>query len=171
MTFTAPDVETDGFALTFQLTVRDGKGLQGLYSCAVYVNKAAVRDGDNDGVPDDRDVFPADPTETSDTDGDGIGNNADPDDDNDKMPDAWEIQYGLDPFVNDASEDADLDGISNLDEFLTDTDPIVPRGNSAPNSPVLIAPPDQKRVTLTPILQTADFYDPDPGDFHSETQW
>jgi hypothetical protein len=87
------------------------------------------------------------------------------------MPDAWEIQYGLDPLVNDASEDADLDGISNLDEFLAETDPIVPKGNSEPDSPALISPSDQELVTSTPMLQTDDFYDPDPGDVHAETQW
>ena len=172
--FTAPDVDTDGVALTFQLTVRDNNGLQGFDSCVVYVNNTAVEDNgdsDNDGVPDDHDAFPSDPTETTDTDSDGIGNNADPDDDNDQMPDAWEIQYGLDPLVDDAAEDADLDGISNLDEFLNDSDPIVPRGNAAPDSPVLISPSDEMPVTLTPTLQTDDFYDPDSGDFHSETQW
>jgi len=44
-------------------------------------------DTDGDGVGDNADAFPNDPTETTDTDGDGIGNNADPDDDNDGVPD------------------------------------------------------------------------------------
>ena len=34
-------------------------------------------DGDGDGVPDDLDEFPEDPTESKDTDGDGVGDNAD----------------------------------------------------------------------------------------------
>ncbi|PZP59144.1 MAG: hypothetical protein DI597_16950 [Pseudoxanthomonas spadix] len=34
-------------------------------------------DSDGDGVPDDEDAFPNDPTETKDSDGDGIGDNAD----------------------------------------------------------------------------------------------
>jgi hypothetical protein len=34
-------------------------------------------DGDGDGVPDDDDAFPDDPTESQDTDGDGVGDNAD----------------------------------------------------------------------------------------------
>ena len=34
-------------------------------------------DGDGDGVPDDEDAFPDDPTESKDTDGDGVGDNAD----------------------------------------------------------------------------------------------
>ena len=35
----------------------------------------------------------------------------------------------------------------------------------------MISPLDETPVTLTPTLQTDDFYDPDSGDFHSETQW
>ncbi|MDH5325138.1 MAG: thrombospondin type 3 repeat-containing protein [Gammaproteobacteria bacterium] len=34
-------------------------------------------DDDNDGVPDNLDAFPTDPTETQDSDGDGVGDNAD----------------------------------------------------------------------------------------------
>ena len=34
-------------------------------------------DGDGDGVPDEKDAFPDDPTETKDSDGDGVGDNAD----------------------------------------------------------------------------------------------
>ena len=45
-------------------------------------------DTDNDGVGDNGDAFPNDPGETTDTDGDNIGNNADPDDDNDGVLDA-----------------------------------------------------------------------------------
>ncbi|MCH8829175.1 MAG: hypothetical protein IID45_06315 [Planctomycetes bacterium] len=38
-------------------------------------------DTDGDGVDDNTDAFPDDPSETTDTDGDGVGDNADPDDD------------------------------------------------------------------------------------------
>ena len=55
-------------------------------------------DDDNDGVFDDVDALPLDPTESIDTDGDGIGNNADTDDDNDGLSDAFEISVGLDPL-------------------------------------------------------------------------
>ena len=34
-------------------------------------------DGDGDGVPDEQDAFPEDPTESKDTDGDGVGDNSD----------------------------------------------------------------------------------------------
>jgi hypothetical protein len=85
---------------------------------------ASGPDADGDGVPDDQDAFPNDPTEWEDTDGDGLGNNADPDDDDDAMPDVWELLHGFDPFdPSDADQDADGDGVSNLDEFLQGTDP------------------------------------------------
>ncbi len=52
-----------------------------------FVFPALPPDSDGDGVPDEDDAFPDDPTEWVDTDGDGIGDNADPDDDNDGVPD------------------------------------------------------------------------------------
>ncbi|MBA7582573.1 hypothetical protein ES708_24504 [subsurface metagenome] len=50
------------------------------------------------------------------------------DTDGNGMPDDWEIYYGLDPYRDDANEDPDGDGLTNLEEFLAGTDP------SAPNS-------------------------------------
>jgi len=81
-------------------------------------------DADGDGVPDNEDAFPNDPSESVDSDNDGIGDNADTDDDNDGMPDDYETANGLDPLSNsDAGEDADNDGATNLEEFLAGTDP------------------------------------------------
>lgn len=45
------------------------------------------------------------------------------DSDGDKMWDGYERYYGLDPFADDANEDLDYDGYSNLTEQLAETDP------------------------------------------------
>lgn len=83
-------------------------------------------DDDGDGAPNTCDDFPNNSDEWLDSDKDGIGNNADLDDDNDGMPDTWEQQHTLNPLVNDAAEDEDGDGFTNLQEY---------RGGSDPNDP------------------------------------
>ncbi len=45
------------------------------------------------------------------------------DDDHDGMADAWEREHGLDPDRDDAGEDPDGDGYTNLVEYLADSDP------------------------------------------------
>ena len=59
---------------------------------------ACLSDGDDDGLEDTLDVFPSDPSEQLDTDGDSIGNNADEDDDGDGMLDTDELASGFDPL-------------------------------------------------------------------------
>ncbi|MEX0322656.1 MAG: right-handed parallel beta-helix repeat-containing protein [Puniceicoccaceae bacterium] len=50
------------------------------------------------------------------------------DGDLDKMDDSWELANGLNPGNSlDATVDSDLDGISNLDEYLSGTDPKDPQ--------------------------------------------
>ncbi len=88
------------------------------------IGNNADTDDDGDGVDDANDLYPLDPSESTDSDNDGIGNNADPDDDNDLMPDAFEnLHDGLDPLVADGNGDLDGDGVSNLDEYLSGTNP------------------------------------------------
>ncbi|MDQ8197862.1 thrombospondin type 3 repeat-containing protein [Pelagicoccus enzymogenes] len=73
-------------------------------------------DSDGDGTGDNSDAFPSDPTEWSDNDGDLVGDNADLDDDNDGVAD------GEDAFPFDASEWSDLDGDGLGDNADTDDD-------------------------------------------------
>src|SRR5207245_1225504 len=46
-----------------------------------------------------------------------------PDTDSDGMPDGWEVQNGLNPLVNDASDDPDGDWSGNNQEYLNGTIP------------------------------------------------
>ena len=73
-------------------------------------------DSDSDGIGDNSDQFPNDPNEWLDTDGDGVGNNADPDDDNDGVED------GSDAFPLNSTESIDTDGDGIGDNADTDDD-------------------------------------------------
>jgi chitinase len=170
-TFTAPDIDSDEELLTFQLTVMDNNGLQSTDAVNIRVERDPAQDTDNDGVPDDRDSFPDDPDEWIDTDNDGVGNNADSDDDDDGMPDEWELFYGLAPLADDSLEDVDGDGISNIDEYTSGTDPTM-EGNYAPDQPILLTPSDESiDLLVTPELRTDMFYDENNEDTHAKSQW
>lgn len=45
------------------------------------------------------------------------------DSDLDDMPDEWELKYGLNPNADDAGQDADADGFTNLDEYKAGSNP------------------------------------------------
>jgi hypothetical protein len=99
----------------------------------IFAFEQAVTDSDGDGVPDDSDAFPFDASEWADTDGDGQGNNADLDDDGDGLTDAEETVLGTDPLM----ADTDGDGISDFDEVAQETDPNDPNDPAVSNVPVL----------------------------------
>ncbi len=119
------------------LTVKDAAGNSNTDSVSITVQKDTDGDGvpditdpddDNDGVNDDKDAFPLDPTETADTDGDGIGNNADTDDDNDGVPDAQDA-FPLDPLE---SLDTDGDGIGDNADTDDDNDGVLDDDDAFP---------------------------------------
>jgi hypothetical protein len=87
------------------------------------------------------------------------------------MPDDWENQYGLDPLRDDADEDPDGDGVSNIDEYNAGTDPTQDDYNSIPERPVILTPENNDMVSMTPEFQAAEFYDADSGDRHKKSQW
>jgi hypothetical protein len=94
--FSLPLSPKKGFAYSLPAVDSDGDGVPDDQD--VFPDDPTEwADSDGDGVGDNADDFPDDPTETTDTDGDGIGNNADLDDDGDGVPDI-EDDYPLGRF-------------------------------------------------------------------------
>jgi hypothetical protein len=168
--FTAPVVDFNGETLTFTLTVTDDDGSSSIGTTTVSVLKSSSTDVDGDNVPDVLDLFPNDPDEWADNDGDGTGDNEDADDDNDGMPDTWEAAFGLDPFTNDAALDADGDGVTNFQEFQSDSNPTTAPSNTVPDAPVIDSATQIELVTLTPVLVSSAYFDLDNDD-HFQSQW
>jgi hypothetical protein len=54
-----------------------------------------------------------------------VAGSANLDFDLDGMPDWWELEQGLDEKKDNSADDDDLDGITNFEEFVYDTDPKV----------------------------------------------
>ncbi len=89
---------------------RDGDLLANLAEFLARSN-AAEADTDGDGADDGTEIATAftDPLR-ADTDLDGL-------------PDGWEIANGLKPLLDDSEQDADHDGLTNLEEYLAETNP------------------------------------------------
>ena len=95
---------------------------EGVYVLTSFSSSSEIllldADRDDDGVVDGLDVFPDDPTETTDSDYDGVGDNADafpnnPSQQTDSDGDGYgDYEYGLDgdKFPNDSTQWADTDG-------------------------------------------------------------
>lgn len=140
--FVAPQTDSKGDSLAFELTVFDTQPLLSKDTCWVEVQPALDIDIDGDGHGDNDNAFPEDPAEWLDTDADGIGNNADDDDDDDGMPDSWESEYNLNPLnPDDAHMDPDGDGLTNLIEFQGGTNPTCAE-TSGGWTPVVTSPSD-----------------------------
>ena len=100
-----------------------------------YFTNPLNNDTDADNITDYAEIFTYKTNATnSDTDGDGLDDYAEiftyetnatnPDTDGDGMPDGWEVQYNFNATdSSDASQDADNDNLSNVDEYKNGTDP------------------------------------------------
>ncbi len=93
-------------------------------------------DDDNDGLNNDGELAAGTDSQIPDTDTDGLldgeevliwgTNPLSTDTDGDQMDDLFEVNNGLDALdPNDAYLDTDGDGVTNLDEYLAGTDPLV----------------------------------------------
>ena len=122
-------------------------------------------DTDDDGANDKDDLFPLDPNEQADDDGDGVGNNADSDDDNDGVLDVDDqcpgtatddsnidtngcgdnqrndddqdgVHNGVDQCANTPSSDLDVDGNGcGESQRDSDNDSVADNLDSCPNTP------------------------------------
>ena len=158
----------------------DGDGLADPNELSAGTNPNDT-DSDNDGLSDGAEVntYHTDPLAV-DTDGDGLAdpnelsagtNPNDTDSDNDGLSDGAEVNtHHTDPLA----ADTDGDGLDDGQEIADGSDPLRddPPSTSPPNPPALVVPNDgEVDVTLTPVLVTEEFSDPDPGDTHAGSHW
>jgi hypothetical protein len=146
-----PDSDDDGIKdgkeITYELnpcnaadavTDTDGDGLTASAEINLHGSDPRLPDTDNDGIGDGGEVAgglnPADAADADlDQDSDGIvsrdevnihhTNPTIADTDADQMPDGWEVGNGTNPLANDAAGDLDSDGVGNLIEFQTGSNP------------------------------------------------
>ncbi len=106
------------------ITVSDG-GEDGAQAATQNFLLTVVFDIDQDGVENSMDNCESIPNaDQANNDGDDFGDVCDFDDDNDGMSDVYEIANGFDPTnPADGAEDADGDGLSNLEEFQQGSNP------------------------------------------------
>ncbi len=93
---------------------QDSDGLNDGDEVRVYLTDPRTPDTDEDGLTDFEEIntYGTSPV-LADTDGDGMG-------------DKWELDHGLNPLVDDAADDPDSDGATNLEESQAGTDPSNP---------------------------------------------
>jgi hypothetical protein len=117
-----------GESLTAQ-AVGENAGRSAAKDIVAELEGAIDRDGD--GFTNARDLFPNNPGEWFDTDGDGIGDNEDADDDGDGVQDLADA-FPLDRLE---SVDTDSDGIGNSSDFDDDNDGVLDDNDWAPLDP------------------------------------
>jgi gliding motility-associated-like protein len=136
--YSITDLSGNTASTTVNITITDDLNVCNSSDSNSGADGSSVIDSDGDGIRDDLDAFPLDPTEWIDTDTDGVGNNTDSDDDGDGFLDTIEVIGGSDPLdsssipldtdndglINILDEDDDNDGISDLIELQVGTDPL-----------------------------------------------
>ena len=112
----------------------DGDGLLDGSEVFTHHTNPCSNDTDTDGLADGLEItlIGSNPL-LADTDGDGLADGDEylvhhtnplaADTDADGMPDKWELDSGLDPLINDADSDADMDELINVQEYLAGADP------------------------------------------------
>jgi len=117
------DTDGDGVADALDNDI-DGDGHDNAEDAFPYDENEWL-DADGDGIGSNTDGVDNDASEWRDFDGDGIGDNLDADSDDDGLPDAWETEHNFNLFYNDANQNPDNDGLTNLQEFTAGTNPRV----------------------------------------------
>jgi len=112
----------------------DGDGLADIFEISIHGSDPFSAYTDEDTLSDYEEVAAGYDPGDEDTNDDGRRDDenvaagqdpTDPDTDGDGMPNVWELEYGLDPLVDDAADDPDGDGMTNLFEFNNDFFPTV----------------------------------------------
>lgn len=117
------DVDSNGAGNPIVL---DGSNTASNFGAGYIELTPTPTDNDGDGVPNDSDAFPNDPSEQVDSDGDGVGDNADvfpndPSEQGDSDGDGVGDNADAFPFDNSETQDSDNDGTGdNADAFPFD---------------------------------------------------
>ena len=90
----------------------DADGLSDLAEVLTYGTNPSSSDTDNDALTDFDEIFVH------------STNPINVDSDSDGMLDGWEVQYGLNPLLNDALGDLDSDGLTNVQEYQEGASPL-----------------------------------------------
>jgi len=138
---TDADGMADGWEVQYNLTPtsdldasqdQDGDKITNVQEFQITSNPTTAVDNDSDLIADDWEVFYALDNPLSDHDNDTLtalqefnaGTNPRSNDtDTDSMNDYWEVQFGLNPLIDDSIVDLDSDGLINLQEYVFGTSP------------------------------------------------